>query len=205
MYKVFQKDSTKLYVGVVAKEPKRYEKDGVLTMIVTLRDFSGNEIDIFFKNNPGSNRMMMRADRIINAKVTEGVYLSVLAKCDDPEEKRATGIDFKYRGIWSLMGVGERPTTVLMGVGCKPRKPKTGMFSITIPVDEFKDGNKTTKWVEVTFFDSERGQNAAQAEKVFAGKDKAFVVAVGGSIQERDFNGNTYHNMVGYRLTRKPD
>lgn len=210
MYSAYVKDNLKLFVGVVAGEPKRWERDGRVAMVVTLKDYQGEFINIYFNNGePGSPRNEMRADRIVNARVSDGAFLTVLAKCTDPEEKTATGLDFKYRGMWTFEKDGVRPTTVLMGVACRPRSPKDNMFVITIPVESMVNGTKSTTWYDVTFFDSEyngkKRENAKTARRILQGSEKATVVVIGGAVNEREYNGDIYHGMIAYRITKKPE
>lgn len=209
MYSVYAKDNLKLFVGVVDGEPAKIQHNGVTKMVVTLRDYQGERVKVYFANDDrGAGKMKMLADRVVNAKVKDGAFLSVLATCSDPEEKTANGIDFKYRGIWNFKN-DDKITTVLMGIAIRPRNPKPGMFSVRVPYDDYKNGAVQTVWVDVTFFDSENGgkkrTNATAAQKCMHGEEKLMVVITGGEIRENNYNGTVYHNMVGYRMTRKPE
>ena len=209
MYSVYVKDNLKLFVGVVEGEPERIEHNGVTKMVVTLRDYQGERVKVYFANEGReAGRAKMLADRVVNAKIHDGVFLTVLASCKDPEEKTATGLDFKYRGVWNFKN-GEKVTTVLMGIATRPRNPKPGMFCVTVPAEEYKDGAVQTIWIDVTFFDSDNGEkkrnSASSAQKCMFGEEKPMVVITGSDIRENVYNEHIYHNMIGYRMTKKPE
>lgn len=220
MYYACQKGNMKLYVGVVEGEPQRWERDGKVAMIVTLKDYQGERIKIFFRNDEaGSPKVKMLADRVVNAKVHDGIFMTALATCSDPEEKTATGLDFKYRGRWTFTGDDGLVTTVLAGYATRPRKRKEGMFSFTIPVDEVRNGESYTMWCDVTFFDADRnGNDTGRAKKAemlvdppkYGNKDDSekknnpFVVVTGGAVKESLFNDKPTYSMIGWSITKRP-
>lgn len=204
MYKLFAKKDLKLFVGTVVGTPRVLEREGTKTVSLVLKDYIGDQIEIFFDNaSSNAPKSQMLADRIIDAKVSEGAFLSVLAESDEAEIT-ATGKDFKYRGMWEFK---EEHISVLMGVALNPRKPKDGMFCITMPIDQRVKGNNTTMWCDVTFFDTSSGEhawkNATNASRLLCNEEKPIVVVVGSQINERIFNGKTYYSIKGYRIIKK--
>lgn len=208
MYSVYAKDNLKLFVGIVDGDPEKIQHNGVTKMVVTLRDYQGERIKIYFANSEQDSKKKL-ADRIVNAKVRDGAFLTVLATCSDPEEKTGNGIDFKYRGLWNFKN-GDKVTSVLIGPATRPNASKPGQFRVRVPYDEWDaTSGKHTVWVDVTFFDSESGgkkrTNATSAQKCMHGEENPMVVITGGEIRDNEYNGVVYHNMVGFRMTRKPE
>lgn len=207
MFKMYQKDNLKLFVGVVEGDPIRIERDDGLIVMITLKDYQNERIKIYFRNNR-TTRQEMRADRIINAKVCDGTFLTVLATCSDPKEESATGLDFKFRGCWKFKTEGDKYTSVIMGVACRPRAPADGMFCITIPLDEYENGKIVTKWIDVSFYDTdgkgEARKCAAFASRVLHGTDRPWVAVCGGSIKTSEYKDKLVYSMIGYRITRRP-
>lgn len=208
MYSAYVCGNLKLYVGVVEGAPQVLQRGNNARISIVLRDFQGKRIQIYFSNaSRDAPKEKKLADRIIKARVHDGMFLSVLASCTDPNEAFAIGLDFKYRGYWNFYQNGQI-TTVLMGTACRPRCPKPGMFCVTVPVDKCKDGKVITEWIDATFFDvvsqGNSSPNASKAIRVLNGEEKAQVVITGSGLRESDFNGQQYKSMVAYRLTKKP-
>lgn len=211
MYTAYVKDALKLYVGIVDAAPvKEVRENGQVVTIVVLRDFRDDKVTIAFHNGKhGAPRNEMLADRIINAKVKEGSLLSVLACCDNEERKVATGLNFKYQGLWTFKGdENTRPVTVLIGRACNPRKGISAQgshpyFSVGVPVTEWKNGSNSTRWINVVFLDKNK-KNASNAEKVLEGAEKPVVIITGGQIISSEYEGETKESLVGYRILRAP-
>lgn len=208
MYSAYVSGNLKLYVGVVEGEPQILQRGNGAKISIILRDFQGKRIQILFTNaDRNAAKEKKLADRIIKAKVHDGMFLTVLAVCNDPNETFAIGIDFKYRGYWNFNQNGQT-TTVLMGTACRPRCPKDGMFCVTVPVDECKDGKIVTEWIDATFFDmlsqGNSSLNASKAIRVLNGEEKPIVVITGSGLRENDYNGQQYRSMVAYRITKQP-
>lgn len=209
MYKAYEKDATKLYVGTVEKI-ESFERNGRKSIAVTLKDFKDEKVVVYFNNgDPGQESAEMRADQFEKMKCKSGSFLSVLAFTDDETKGTATGVRAKYSGRWVFKNeAGEESSNVLVGWATRPRSPKEKMFVVTMPVETFQDGVKSTQWFDITFFDGESGDrkwsNAEHAQKVLAGADKAFVAVSCGKKQDREYQGKIYSSFIGYRMTKRP-
>ena len=171
-------------------------------MIVTLKDYANQMINIYFRNGAGKDEKL--ADRVVNAKVSDGAYLVVRAFCTDPEEKTATGVDFKYEGIMKIVDAANNPTaTVVVGKAYRPEEKENGDFKITVRT--YDNRTKTTTWVDVTFRDSEKSKAATMAKKVMKNQEKPTVVIAGGKVTEANSSKENTVNMrmFGWRITRK--
>lgn len=201
MRKVYQKDNIKVFLGHVEGDPSRIERDGTVTMVVTLRDEADERIKIYFRNNAEKNNML--ADRVVRAKVHDGSLIAVVASCNDPEEKSAAGIDFCYNG--GMLTV-ER-SVILFGKAQNFRmpdvvgKPKGTMACCSIYIRRNKDERQS---ISVAFFDGEfngrKTYGASNAKRALTGREDPMVVIVGGQITDREKNGTVYHNMTGYQI-----
>lgn len=211
MYTAYVKDTLKLYVGIVDIPPvKETSENGQAVTKIVLRDFRGDKVTIAFRNGKhGAPRYEMLADRIVNAGVKEGALLSVLAYCGDEQRNVATGLNFKYQGLWTFKGdENTRPVTVLIGRACRPRKGISTKgnhpyFSIGVPVTEWRNGANTTRWINVVFLDKNK-KNATNAEKVLDGNEKPIVIITGGQIISSEYEGETSDSLVGYRILKAP-
>ena len=201
MYKFYQKDNKKLFAGTV-ENVKTITKDGANSVIVTLSDFTDENIDIFFNNND----VVHNADLVRKAGVKEGAYIAVLAKCSE-DEKTGTGLDFKFKGQFTFKEEGKSDINVFIGTVVKPNSPRENIFSVAIPVDVYKDGNKDTIWHNISFFDSEYNgkvkNNAQKAKRVMGDNERATAVIVAGPVKEKEYNGKIFHSAIGYRMIRK--
>lgn len=201
MYKLYQKESLCIFVGTVDGAPERREREGVVAMVVTLKDYAGKRIKIYFRNGE-KNKL---ADRIVNAKVSDGSFMAVQAICTDPEEKTATGQNFKFHGVWELnTGSDTPPVTILLGKAYQAQyfkategKPEQFRFGVRV-VEKDRD----PFFVNVTFRNNDKRKDADFVQRVFYGTDKPFVAVVGGSIKTYD-NGSKY--VTGWRVTKKPE
>lgn len=204
MYKIYSKDSLKVFAGTVDGAPKKTERNGETVVVVTLKDYADERINIYFRNGEGKDEKL--ADRIVNAKVSDGAYIVVRALCNDPEEKTATGVDFKYEGVMKLVDASGNPTsTIVIGKAYRPREKENGDFSVTVRT--YDKRTNTTTWVDVTFRDSEKSKAATMAKKVMRNQERPTVVVAGGKVTEpnRAKDNNINLRMFGWRITRKPD
>lgn len=215
MYTAYVKDTLKLYVGIVDSEPVKENAGDTARTTIILRDFRGDKVKISFKNGKhGAPRYEMLADRIINAGVKEGTLLSVLAYCKDESKEVATGLNFKYQGLWTFKGDEKtRPVSVLIGRACNPRegisaKGQTPYFSIGVPVTEWKNGANVTRWINVVFMDKTQNgkeqKNATNAKKVLDNSEKPIVIVTGGAIISSEYEGVENESLVGYRILKAP-
>lgn len=203
MYKIYSKDALKVFAGVVVGEPKKTEKNGDVIMVVTMKDYAGEMINVYFRNGEGKNDKL--ADRIVNAKVSDGSYIVVRAVCNDPEEKTATGVDFKYEGVMKIVDSnGEPSATIVVGKAYRPREKENGDFVITVRT--FDKRSNTTTWVDVTFRDGDKSKAATMAKKVMKNQEKPTVILAGGKATEANSTkeNNVNLRMFGWRITRKP-
>lgn len=215
MYTAYVKDTLKLYIGIVEGNPVKENTDDAVRTTIILRDFRGDKVKISFKNGKhGAPRYEMLADRIINAGVKDGALLSVLAYCRDESKDIATGLNFKYQGLWTFKGDEKtRPVSVLIGRACNPRegisaKGKNPYFSFGIPVTEWKNGANVTRWINVVFMDKTQNgkeqKNATNAKKVLADSEKPIVIVTGGAIISSEYEGVENESLVGYRILKAP-
>jgi hypothetical protein len=215
MYTAYVKDTLKLYIGIVDGDPVKENSGDAVKTVLVLRDFRGDKVKIAFKNGKhGAPRYEMLADRIINAGVKAGALLSVLAYCKDESKDVATGLNFKYQGLWTFKGDEKtKPVTVLIGRACNPRKGVSSTsgnpyFSIGVPVTEWRNGENVTRWINCVFMDKtvngKKQNNAANAEKVLAGAERPIVIITGGTITSREYEGEKSESLVGYRILKAP-
>lgn len=204
MYKIYSKDSLKVFVGTVVGAPKKTERNGEVIMVVTMKDYANEMINVYFRNGEGKNEKL--ADRIVNAKVADGSFLVVRAVCNDPEEKTATGVDFKYEGVMEIVdSEGNNSATIVVGKAYRPQEKENGDFSITVRT--YDKRSDTTTWVDVTYRDNEKNKAATMAKKVMHGQEKPTVALVGGKVTKLNSKKekNVNLRMFGWRLTRKPE
>lgn len=196
MYKIFQKDNVHVYAGVV-EAVEKHERNGVPVMVVTLKDYADERIKIYFRNNDTDKL----ADRVVNAKIESGTFLAVRALCNDPEEKTATGVDFRREGAWELkVNDGSLPVTILLGPAIDAKDTKNGDFQITVTVPA---ENHRKNYIKVFFKDEENRKRATFARKVLYNQEKPFVIIVGGRLRTNDYNGKPSMSMTGWKVTRK--
>ena len=200
-YSIFTAKKLSVLVGVV-KEVKFFKKDDQEFALVVLENRTGEDaVKVFFRN--GDTKKL--ADRIRSAKVSEGAFLAVLCNWEQGKEE-ANGLDFKYRGAFHLKSESDSPATIIIGkvFNCRESKTKTDdpVFSCTIPVDEFVDGETITKWISISFFDNEKVKNAEFAKKLLRNGDMIAVRT--GEIKEKESDSKTYYNTSGYRFEKAP-
>ena len=212
MYKLYrktgpdQKTCLNIYVGTVKGEPKKHVRGDMVIMSVTLQDYTGEIMTVYFRN--GDNKRTMLADRIVNAGVKDGTFMAVRAVSSDEEEKSATAIDFKIGfGAWELKDA-EPAITVVIGKPYRMKKltpsaPNTTwteglQFTMRLPQ---RDGN--TEWLTVSFYDDEKHKNATFANKVLYNADQSFIAVLGGAIRTSEYNGKCYRNLTGWRVTKQ--
>ena len=163
----------KVAVGTV-KEVKEISPDKT---IVKLKDWKDNELSIWFNNKPGEAPGRQMADRVKKAKVKEGSFLACLILKTE-EQKDATGIGFQYSGVFNLKEYKEDGTeaevNVFIGLGCRPRKIKDGIYGISMPV---RNRFGETDWYGISFFDGEKVKLAKNAEKLFQGNRRYWYIS----------------------------
>ncbi len=201
MKKIYQKDKLKVFLGFVDGTPQHIERNGNITVMITLRDEADEHIKIYFRNN--AEKKSMLANRVVKAKVHDGSLLAVMASCDDPEEKSAAGIDFCFSG--GMLTVEK--STILIGKAFRFRmqdvvgRPKNSMACVSMQARRTKDEKQ---WISISFFDGEyngrKSYNASNARKALSGREDPLVAVVGGAITDREKNGTIYHNMYGYQV-----
>lgn len=197
-------DNVKVAVGTVVEAPRFFEKDGVKRAEVKIKDWRNEILSIFFNNKAGGAPAKQLADRIEKVHLKEGSYIACLC-LKAPDQKSATGIGFQFSGIFTdLVEYKEDGTesivTVIVGLGCNPKKVKDGMYSISIPVKN-KDG--ATDWYSISFYDNEKAKNAETAEKLFKGEKRTCAVRCG-AIKTKEVDGRVFNNLTGYRIEVAP-
>ena len=189
-----------LYAGVVDKDVRYFSKEGANCACVTLRDRNEDIIDIYFKDK--DNKKM--AEHIKKANVAKGAYISVFT-VGKKDAKTATGLDFKYSGIWTFKGKeGKKDTTVIHGTVCNLKEPGDGIFAVSVPVNTYSNGNTETVWYQITFYNSDNGKyhNADTAKKLL--KDKTKCCIRGGEIRDKVVGNKTYHDITGFGIDMPP-
>lgn len=205
MRAIYQQDNLFLYAGVVTKDVRIVTKNDVTFAVVALKDRNEDTIDIFFKNSEDKRL----ADRIKKAKVQTGSYISVLT-VGEKDAKTATGLDFKYSGIWKFKGQdGKKNSTVIHGMACSGREVDKNTFSVSVPIKYVENGEESTRWYEITFYNSDDGEyrNADIAKKLLS--EKTTCCIRGGEVKEKTVKGKdgkmkTYYNIIGFGIDMKP-
>lgn len=195
MFNIFKKDNDVVFVGKIDKI-KEFQKDGNLAVVLSLADFRDEKIDIYFNNNPqtGNNR----ADKVKAMNLKEGDTAVVLARVKDDNSATATG--FRVLRYGNRLGIGD--INIVYGTALVKESKKDNVLGVDIPIKEYVDGQYVDRWYRVAFFDNENRDNATRAKKVFGELTKARVCLVCGKITEKEYNGKTYFNMTGYKVTR---
>lgn len=200
MITMYQKESLHLLVGRVAQEVRFDDRDGTRVAVVRLEDRNGDKVDIFFKNDPSASNKML-ADRIEKAKVAEGRWLSVLVLMKESNSPNATGLDFKYAGIWKFEKDGKE-TNIMVGHSFRPERPKANLFKVSMAAEHYKDGQSETRWYGISFFDDEKALYSKIAEQALniEGKKSVPCAIRCSAVKENESNGKTYFNLVGYKI-----
>lgn len=149
-----------------------------------------------------NNEQSSRADRLVKMKLKPDAIIAVLAYEDvDPSGKVIyNGIRVDYPGAKYELGT-ENPNTVLFGYAANPRKKENGPFSVSIAVNQYRDGGNATDWYGVSFFngdDPSKPQRADNAEKVIRKGD--LIAVIGGAVREKELNETVYRDITGFRF-----
>ena len=201
MITMYSKDNLRLIVGRVCQDVRFDDKDGSKIAVVRLEDRNGDKVDVYFKNDPSATNKML-ADRIEKAKVAEGKWLSMLVLMKDTDAATATGLDFKYSGIWHFKNTEGKETNIMVGYSTRPERLKDDLFRVSMAEDIYNDGATETRWFSVSFFDDERTLHSKIAERQLAVEGRKSVPCAirCSAIKEKESNGNTYYNLTGYKV-----
>jgi len=210
MVTIYKKDDKRVLVGMV--EQVRYaEKNGERLAIVRLTDRNDDKIDIFFKNDLSAPENPKKlADRVEKAKVEAGKWLAVLVFMKSDDAATATGVDFKYTGVWSFdqgqdAEGNDRPrATVIAGYSTSPTRVNEGLFRVSMAEKTYDSATQTegTKWYSIAFFDDDRELLAKKTEKLLTAPGRKSVpCAIRCSAVRETTKGNrTYYNLTGYHV-----
>ena len=157
-------------------------------------------LDIAFWNSEENDRML--ADRVIKAGVGVGSFITALVMMK--EDNKATGLNFKYSGIWKFPATEDKKElNVLVGTVTSLDEDPEGRFvKVSIPVSAGKD--KETEWHKITFWNSEKAAMADRAKlclKPRADGRKVRAVIVCGECEL--YNGKP--NYTGFRFELVPE
>lgn len=201
MITLYKKDSMRLLVGKVVQDPRFDDKDGSRVAIVRLEDRCGEKVDIHFKNDPSANNKML-ADRVEKAKIAEGKWLSVLVLMRDAKDATATGLDFKFVGLWTFKEEEEKEINIMVGHSIRPERARSDLFRVTMAAEHYESGKTETRWFGISFFDDERALYSKMAEKVLAieGRKSVPCAIRCSKLKTNTSNDKTYYNLVGYRV-----
>lgn len=157
-------------------------------------------IDVAFWNSEENDRML--ADRVIKAGVGVGSFITALVMMK--EDNKATGLNFKYGGIWKFPAAdGRKELNVIVGTVSALDEDAEGRFvKASVPVSLGKD--KETEWHKITFWNSEKAAMADRAKiclKPRADGRKVRAVIVCGECEL--YNGKP--NYTGFRFEIVPE
>lgn len=200
MITLYQKDNLRLLVGKVSLEPTYSDRDGNRVAKVRLEDRNGDKVDIYFKNDPSANKLL--ADRVEKAKVTAGKWLSVLVSMKEDNSPSATGIEFKYGGLWTFKGEEDKETNIIVGHSIRPERANTELFKVSMAADVYSGGANETRWYGISFFDDDKTLFSKVAEKALSieGRKSVPCAIRCSKLKTTESNGKTYYNLVGYRV-----
>lgn len=200
MITLYQKDNLRLLVGKVALEPNFSDRDGTRVAQVRLEDRNGDKVDIYFKNDPSAGKML--ADRVERAKIAAGKWLSVLVSMKEDNSATATGIEFKYAGLWNFKGEEDKETNIIVGHSIRPERAKPELFKVSMAADIYEGGANQTRWYGISFFDDEKTLFSKVAERVLSVEGRKSVPCAirCSKLKTSESNGKTYYNLVGYRV-----
>lgn len=200
MITLYQKDNLRLLVGKVALEPNFSDRDGNRVAKVRLEDRNGDKVDIYFKNDPSAGKML--ADRVERAKIAAGKWISVLVSMKEDNSASATGIEFKYAGLWNFKGDEDKETNIIVGHSIRPERAKPELFKVSMAADIYEGGANQTRWYGISFFDDEKTLFSKVAERVLAVEGRKSVPCAirCSKLKTSESNGKTYYNLVGYRV-----
>ncbi|MDR0287807.1 MAG: hypothetical protein LBI03_08935 [Clostridiales bacterium] len=216
MINLYEKDSMKLLVGRVDQDVRFTEKDGERMAIVRLVDRLGDKVDIFFKNDMSTPENPKKlADRIENAKVEAGKWLSILVLMETGSPT-ASGLDFKYQGLWTFsqgkdeQGNEKPKLNIIVGYSASPTRVSEDMFRVSMAEKIYDKETKKedTRWYSIGFFDDDKDLTAKKAEKLLSlqGEQKSIPCAIRcSSVREKEKDGKVFYNLTGYRIERMMD
>jgi hypothetical protein len=171
-------------------------------------------VDIFFKNDTSSPEMPRKlADRVEKAKVDTGKWLSMLVIMED-EAPTASGLDFKYQGIWSFAngqdenGNDKPKTTIAVGYATSPTRVNAELFRVSMAERTYDRETKEegTKWYSIAFFDDDRDLTAKKAERLLSVPGQKSVLCaircsgVRETEKETKTGKQTFYDLTGYRI-----
>lgn len=200
MVTLYQKDNLRLLVGKVAMNPTFSERDGARVAKVRLEDKNGDKVDIYFKNDPSAGKML--ADRVEKAKLAADKWISVLVSMKEDNSPNATGIEFKYAGLWTFKGDEDKETNIIVGHSIRPERANTELFKVSMAADFYKSGATETRWYGISFFDDEKTLFSKIAERALniEGRKSVPCAIRCSKLKTTESNGKTYYNLVGYRV-----
>lgn len=211
MEKLYEKDDLKLFAGVVKEGPKVIQKDGKKSCSILLEDRHGETIRIYFNNNPDDNSKKAQMSDRAEAGIKVNHFLTVYA-VQKEGKTTATGLDFKYQGLWRFKHTdesgAEKEICVICGLAIHPKQVKEGIFSVSIPVEVWNKDTKSTDtiWYNVGFVDSKdtKTKMATIAEKVFTEDKTTCAIRCGAETiregKDKDGNPQKYYNLWGYKI-----
>jgi len=177
---------------------KNAKKEVKRSVSVTFADDKYNEWTARFKK--------------LDEKGLVGSYIMV--KFNLTEDGKAIGTDFFLPGRKSGLKYeknGEEKFIVILFGRAKVREDakfttangNTG-FSVTVPIDTFKDGKENTEWIKVTFWngtDNNGNENALADRAEKAIKDGDLIAINAGSVKTvTNDEGKTYFNATGFNF-----
>jgi len=210
MVTLYKKDEKRVLVGMV--EQVRYtEKNGERLAIVRLADRNGDKVDIFFKNDLSAPENPKKlADRIEKAKVEAGKWLAFLVFMKNDDDATATGVDFKYAGVWSFdqgqdaEGKDRPRATVIVGYSARPTRVKDGVFRVSMAEETYDSATQTkgTKWYSIVFFDDDRELLAKKTEKLLtvSGRKSVPCAIRCSAVREVVKEDRTFYDLTGYHV-----
>lgn len=200
MITLYQKDHLRLLVGKVVQEPRYTDYDGSRVAIVRFEDRNGDKVDIYFKNDPSAGKLL--ADRVEKAKIAANKWLSVLVAMKEDNSVTATGIEFKYAGLWTFKGEEDKEINIMVGYSIRPERFRSDLFKVSMAADIYEGGNKETRWYSISFFDDEKILFSKIAEKKLSieGKKSVPCAIRCSKLHTTVKKGRTYFNLVGYRV-----
>lgn len=201
MYTIYSKDTLRVYVGTVSSVNET-TRNGKLAIVVTLKDYSGEEKAIWFSNSDDGIKPN-RADNVKKLNLSVNQFVAVVAYTKDDSSLSATGIRVIVSGKSSFDGFNVVVSTALV----TDAEVKDNKFAVKVPVDEYINNNKITNWYRVTFWNSDDGtkMRADKAVRVLNGRNKVKVALLCGRANTHEHEGKTYYSMTGYTIVREPD
>jgi len=216
MVTLYQKNNMRLLVGRVGKDVTFTEKDGERLAIVRLVDRIGDKVDIFFKNDTSHpEHLKKHADRVEKAKVEAGKWLAVLVLMDEKNSSSATGLDFKYQGIWTFdqgtddLGVNKPPVTIAVGYAASPKRISQDLFRVSMAERTYDrdTGEVGERWYSISFFDDDRNLNAKKAETLLSvpGRKSVPCAIRCSPVRVNVKDEKTFYNLTGYQIETMMD